>query len=77
MKEKNMNYFGADGFLHILCCVLLMNVLCVFLPVWIAVAATALVAVGKELVWDKALGKGSCDAKDFVADFIWILLGLL
>lgn len=75
MKEKILNYFGADGFLHILCCIMLMNALSLFLPVWTAALAVAVIAFGKEQVWDKAMGKGSCDAKDFIADVIGILLG--
>lgn len=50
MKEKILNYFGTDGFLHVLCCIVLMNALSLFLPVWAAALAVAVVSFGKELV---------------------------
>ena len=50
MKEKILNYIGQDGLLHILCCIVLVSVIDIVLPLWVAVLITAAVAAGKEFV---------------------------
>lgn len=77
MKDKILNYIGQDGLLHILCCIVLVSIIDIVLPLWVAVLITATVAVGKELVWDKLLGKGSPSWKDLLCDFVGIIIGCL
>lgn len=77
MVEKILNYLGQDGLLHILASVVLMNVLCLFLPLWVAIIATTAIGIGKELVWDKWMKKGTFDRKDLLCDGIGILLGCI
>lgn len=77
MKEKILNYIGQDGLLHILCCIVLVSVIDIVLPLWVAVLITAAIAAGKELVWDKWLGRGTFDKKDLLCDLVGILIGCL
>lgn len=77
MKEKILNYIGQDGMFHILCSVVLVSVLNLILPLWIAVVITAVVGAAKEFVWDKWLGKGTFDKKDLLCDLIGIAIGCL
>lgn len=77
MVEKILNYLGQDGLLHILASVVLMNVLCLLLPLWVAIVATAVIGIGKELVWDKWMKKGTFDRKDLLCDAAGILLGCI
>lgn len=77
MKEKILNYIGQDGLLHILCCIVLVSVIDIVLPLWVAVLITAAVAAGKEFVWDKWLGKGTFDKKDLLCDLVGIIIGCL
>ena len=77
MVEKVLNHIGQDGLLHILASVVLMDLLCLFLPLWAAIATTAAVGIGKELVWDKWMKKGTFDFKDLLCDAAGILLGCL
>ena len=77
MKEKILNYIGQDGLLHILCCIVLVSVIDIVLPLWGAVLIAAAVAVGKEFVWDKWLGRGTFDKKDLLCDLVGIIIGCL
>ena len=77
MKEKILNYIGQDGLLHILCCIVLVSVIDIVLPLWVAVLIAAAVASGKEFVWDKWLGKGTFDKKDLLCDLVGIIIGCL
>ena len=65
---------GFDGLLHLLVCKLLMDV-CTALsvPILVAAVVTAVAALGKEFLYDKAEGKGSFD----IADAVGIVLGLI
>lgn len=47
-----------------------------YLPLWVAVAATLIVGVGKE-VFDKVSGKGSAEFGDLLADVAGILVAAL
>lgn len=69
---------GFDGLLHLVVCKLLVDV-CTALsvPVVVAVAVTAVAALGKEFLYDKAEGKGSFEKKDLIADAAGIVLGLI
>ena len=69
---------GFDGLLHLTVCKLLVDV-CTALsvPVLVAVIVTAVAALGKEFLYDRALGKGSFEKKDLIADAAGIVLGLI
>ena len=77
MKDKILNCIGQDGLLHILCCIVLVSIIDIVLPLWVAVLITAAVAAGKELVWDLWLGKGAPSWKDLLCDFVGIIIGCL
>lgn len=66
---------SLDGALHILCSLVILLVLSVFFPLWIAIAATVLVGIGKE-VYDK-LSYGLFSWKDILFDSIGIVLAVL
>ena len=75
MFTKLANYFGTDGLLHILCSIIAMTSLNIFLPVWISVILVLLIGIGKELIYDKLMGKGTPSWKDLLADVIGIIIG--
>ena len=75
--KKIIDYFGADGLLHIICCMVIMQLLSNFLPLWAAVLITAAIGLGKEYIWDKQLKKGTFDKRDLLADCVGIILGLI
>lgn len=77
MITKVLDYFGADGLLHILCSALLTSVLGWFAPLWLAVLATLIVGVGKEIIYDKLMKRGTPQWKDLVADLVGIAIGCL
>ncbi len=77
MKEKILNYIGQDGLLHILCCTVLVGVIDIVLPLWVAIIATVVIGLAKEFVWDKWLGKGTFDKKDLLCDLVGIIIGCL
>lgn len=77
MREKVISYFGADGLLHIICCMVIMQLLSNFLPLWAAALITAAIGFGKEYIWDKQLKKGTFDKRDLLADCVGIILGLI
>lgn len=69
---------GFDGLLHLITCKLIMDV-CTALsvPVLVAATVTAVAALGKEFLYDKAEGKGSFEKKDLIADAVGVVLGLI
>ena len=75
--DKIFNYFGFDGLKHILCCNLIVVLVNILLPLWIAVLASVVAAFGKEIIWDKILKKGTFDKKDLISDGIGIIIGCL
>lgn len=77
MIAKALQWFGTDGLAHIVCSAALCGLLSLMLPMWVSIVATAAVGIGKELVWDKWLGKGSPSWKDLLCDLIGIALGVL
>lgn len=74
---KFIDWLGHDGVLHAACSSVLTSVLCWVLPVWAAALLALAVGVGKEVVWDKWMGRGTFDRKDLVADALGVLLGAL
>lgn len=75
MKEKILNYIGQDGLLHILCSIVLVGVINLFAPLWVAIFATFAIGLAKEIIWDKWLGRGTFDKKDLLCDLIGIIIG--
>lgn len=77
MINKITNYFGTDGFLHIICSSAITGIANLFVPLWAAVGIAALIGVGKEVIYDKLLKKGTFDKKDLIADAVGIAIGAL
>ena len=75
MLNKLSNYFGTDGLLHILCSIVAMTFLGFFLPLWLTIVIVLLIGIGKELIYDKLMGKGTPSWKDLLADVIGIVIG--
>ena len=74
---KVFNYFGYDGLKHVIASNVMVVVLNLILPLWVAVLVAALAGVGKEVVWDKLMKKGTFDKKDLIADAVGIIIGCL
>lgn len=77
MINKIFNYFGFDGLIHIICSNLLVSLLQLILPLWIAIIITAVIGIGKEFIWDKLMKKGTCSEKDIISNLIGIIIGCL
>lgn len=77
MISKVFNYFGFDGLKHVIASNVMVVVLNLILPLWVAVLVSALAGVGKEVVWDKLMKKGTFDKKDLIADAVGIIIGCL
>lgn len=77
MVDKIVKYFGQDGLLHILCSIIIVSLVDLVAPMWVAVIIGALVGLGKEFIYDKWMGKGTFDKKDLVADLVGIIIGVL
>ena len=75
--KKILDYFGTDGLAHIVCSAALTAVIGLFMPAWAAAIITAGIGIGKELIWDKLLGKGTFDVKDLAADALGIIIGAI
>ena len=71
------SYFGTAGVLHILVSKVIVDAFELFAPLWAAVIVAAAFGLLKEFVYDRWLGKGTFDRKDFLADAIGIALGLI
>lgn len=67
---------GKDKLLHIVVSAVIMVVLGMFLPTWVAVIATLGVGISKE-VYDKVSGKGYFEWMDLICDCIGVLIGVL
>nr|DAZ73739.1 MAG TPA: putative periplasmic lipoprotein [Caudoviricetes sp.] len=77
MISKVFNYFGHDGLKHVIASNVMVVVLNLILPLWVAVLVAALAGVGKEVVWDKLMKKGTFDKKGLIADAVGIIIGCL
>lgn len=77
MISKVFNYFGYDGLKHVVASNVMVVVLNLILPLWVAVLVAALAGVGKEVVWDKLMKKGTFDKKDLIANAVGIIIGCL
>lgn len=71
------NYFKFDGCKHIIVSVILVSILKLFIPIIIAATVVFVIGIVKGLVWDKYLGKGTCELKDLYANIVGIIIGAL
>lgn len=76
MIKNVLNQIRKDDLLHILVSVIIMTVLKLLLPWWIAALLTILIGILKELIWDKWLKKGTPEWRDIVSDIIGIIIGV-
>ena len=67
---------AKDKLLHIVVSAIIMVILGLFLPTWVAALATLCVGIGKE-AYDKVTSKGCFEWMDLVCDCIGILIGAL
>ena len=74
---KILTSVGTDKYIHVIACALIVGILGHILNIILAVLITFLVAISKELIYDKLLKKGTADIKDIFADIIGILIGIL
>lgn len=65
-----------DKLLHIVVSAVIMVILGLILPTWVATLATLCVGIGKE-IYDKVSGKGCFEWMDLVYNFVGILIGVL
>lgn len=77
MIAKIINYFGSDGLLHILCSLVLATLIAAFLPIWAAAAITLAIGIGKELIYDLLLKKGTPQWKDIISDLTGIAAAVM
>ena len=77
MVQKIVNYFGADGLLHIVCSAALTSVLGWLAPLWLAALLAFIIGIAKEIIYDKLMKKGTPQWKDVVGDLAGIALGCL
>ena len=64
-----------DKFLHFAVSAVLVVVFFCFLPVGFAMAASMLVGVAKEIVWDRWMGRGTFSWDDLKADLAGVIYG--
>lgn len=76
MIKNVLNQIRKDDLLHILVSVIIMTVLKLLLPWWIAALLTILIGILKELIWDKWLKKGTPEWRDLMSDIIGIIIGV-
>lgn len=76
MFDKIFTNIRKDDLLHILFSVIIMTVLKLLLPWWIAAILTMFVGILKELIWDKWLKKDTPEWRDIVSDIIGIIIGV-
>lgn len=76
MIKNVLNQIRKDDLMHILVSVIIMTVLKLLLPWWIAALLTILIGILKELIWDKWLKKGTPEWRDIVSDIIGIIIGV-
>lgn len=76
MIKNVLNQIRKDDLLHILFSVIIMTVLKLLLPWWIAALLTLLIGILKELIWDKWLKKGTPEWRDLLSDIIGIIIGV-
>ena len=68
---------GVDGLLHVIISAMIVLIMQIFAPWWVAVLVAIVAGVGKELIWDLWFKKGQMQIKDFICDAVGILTGCL
>lgn len=71
------NYFKFDGCKHIIVSAILVGILKLFIPAIITAIVVLAIGIVKGLVWDKYLGKGTCELRDLYANIVGIIIGIL
>lgn len=69
-------FFTEDKLKHVIVSAVVMVMLSLVLPKWVAVIATLSIGVSKE-VYDKVSKRGCAEWKDLLADCIGVIIGLL
>lgn len=69
-------FFTEDKLKHVIVSAVVMVMLSLVLPKWVAGLITLSIGVGKE-VYDKVSKKGCCEWKDIMCDLIGIVIGVL
>lgn len=66
-----------DGLLHVIVSAIIVLVVQIFAPWWVAMLVAMLIGIAKELIWDFYHQKGQMQIKDIICDIIGILIGCL
>lgn len=69
-------FFTEDKLKHVIVSAVVMVMLSLVLPKWVAVIATLSIGVAKE-VYDKVSKRGCAEWKDMICDIIGIIIGAL
>lgn len=75
--NKFFDYFGFDGCKHIVLSAIIVAVLALVFPNWMAFVIGLIIGLVKEFVYDKFLGKGTFEKKDMIADLIGCVIGFI
>lgn len=70
-------YIGIDGLVHIIVCIIMMQMLSLMLPMLWSAIITAIIGIGKEAIYNYYLKKGTASLKDIICDFVGILIALV
>ena len=68
---------GVDGLLRVIISAMIVLIVQIVAPWWVAVLVAIVAGVGKELIWDLWLRKGQIQVKDLICDLAGILIGCL
>ena len=68
---------GVDGLLHVIISAMIVLIMQIFAPWWVAVLVAIVAGVGKELIWDLWSKKGQIQIKDLICDLAGIIIGCL
>ena len=68
---------GIDGLLHVIVSVLIVLIVQIFAPWWVAVLVAIVAGIAKELICDLWLRKGQIQVKDLICDAVGIIIGCL
>lgn len=70
-------YIGTDGLLHILVCIVIMQMLMLIFPTIWSIVITAIIGAVKEVIYDYYLKKGTASWKDFICDIVGIIIACI
>lgn len=77
MIKNVIESIRKDDLLHAFCCMILIKILSILLPFWVAISLTVITAILKEVLWDKILKHGTPEWRDVVSDIIGIIIGVI